>query len=206
MIDRMAKIGFTFFLLALTALLFYLTLDLGRIARLVPLWVVIPTLGLLLQQVERHEEAAERADDDRLAVADAARESRRQFTRDVEAMQRRVVEVWQQADRDLAEAARRVAELEENYRQTLRELNALRARLEASKQPGRLIPHGTVRWVNYRLRAAWIDLGSADALARHTEFDVYPAELIRPASAGAARERAFVVCLLGISQRLRCHR
>jgi hypothetical protein len=51
MIDRMARIGFTLFLLAVTALLCYLTLDLGRIARLVPLWVVVPTLGLLLLQL-----------------------------------------------------------------------------------------------------------------------------------------------------------
>ena len=51
MIDRMARMGFTLFLLAVTALLLLLTLDLGRIARLVPLWVVIPTLGLLLLQL-----------------------------------------------------------------------------------------------------------------------------------------------------------
>lgn len=51
MIDRMVRMGFTLFLLAVTALLFLLTLDLGRIARLVPLWVVIPTLGLLLLQL-----------------------------------------------------------------------------------------------------------------------------------------------------------
>ena len=51
MIDRMARIGFTLFLLAVAALLFCLTLDLGRIARLVPLWVVIPTMGLLLLQL-----------------------------------------------------------------------------------------------------------------------------------------------------------
>ena len=51
MFDRRAKIGFTLFLLAVTALQFYLTLGLGRIARLVPLWVVVPTLGLLLLQL-----------------------------------------------------------------------------------------------------------------------------------------------------------
>jgi hypothetical protein len=51
MFDRRARIGFTLFLLAVTALILYLTLGLGRIARLVPLWVVVPTLGLLLLQL-----------------------------------------------------------------------------------------------------------------------------------------------------------
>jgi len=51
MIKFSEKARFTLFLSAFIALLLYLTLELGRVARLVPLSVVIPTLGLLLLQL-----------------------------------------------------------------------------------------------------------------------------------------------------------
>jgi hypothetical protein len=45
------KALFTLVLLAFVALIFFLTLDLSRVARLVPLRVAIPVLGLLILQV-----------------------------------------------------------------------------------------------------------------------------------------------------------
>lgn len=50
MINLNEKSLFTFLLLAFVAVVFFLTLGLGRIARLVPLVVAVPTLGLLAIQ------------------------------------------------------------------------------------------------------------------------------------------------------------
>lgn len=51
MIKFSEKAGFTLLLFAFVALLLYLTLELGRVARFVPLNVVILTMGLLLLQL-----------------------------------------------------------------------------------------------------------------------------------------------------------
>ena len=48
--SSLVKTGFTFFLLLFVTALFILTIDLGRVAALVPIKVVIPTLGLLIFQ------------------------------------------------------------------------------------------------------------------------------------------------------------
>ena len=45
------KTGFSFFLLLFATILFFLTIELGRIAALVPIKVVIPTLVLLVFQL-----------------------------------------------------------------------------------------------------------------------------------------------------------
>jgi hypothetical protein len=49
--DQLANLSFTLCLLVCVSVLLVLTLDLGRIAALVPHWVAIFTLGLLLVQV-----------------------------------------------------------------------------------------------------------------------------------------------------------
>lgn len=51
MINSRVKTGFTLLLLAFVTTLFVLTLDLGRVAHLVPLKVVIPTLVFLVVQL-----------------------------------------------------------------------------------------------------------------------------------------------------------
>jgi hypothetical protein len=48
--NAMAKTGFTFFLLLFVTGLLFLTIDMGRVAALVPIRVVIPTFILLLIQ------------------------------------------------------------------------------------------------------------------------------------------------------------
>ena len=48
--NSLAKTGFTFFLLSFVTVLFFLTLQLGHVASLVPIKVVIPTLALLIFQ------------------------------------------------------------------------------------------------------------------------------------------------------------
>jgi len=49
--NSLAKTGFTLSLLLFVTALFFLTIDLGRVAALVPIKVVIPTLALLLFQL-----------------------------------------------------------------------------------------------------------------------------------------------------------
>ena len=51
MIKLNGKALFTLMMLAFAGLIFYLTLDLSRVARLVPLAVVIPTLVVLILQL-----------------------------------------------------------------------------------------------------------------------------------------------------------
>jgi hypothetical protein len=140
-----------------------------------------------IAQVDRHREAAVQAGERLLAVQSAASQEQGRINGQKDQMHQVVLQARRDAQRAQTEADQRFRTLQKQHRQTVRDLEVARRKLDAFSCRDSLRPDGTIRGVNYRLRRAWVDLGWADALPRLLRFDVYPADadrLARPAQKG----------------------
>jgi len=96
-------------------------------------------------QVTRHRAATEETEKDLADVLATSREHRKEMTDDNAAMQRALVEIRLEADRNKAEAAKQLEDLREQYRRVVKELETLRVRHRTTMRDDSIVPIGTGR-------------------------------------------------------------
>jgi len=131
------------------------------------------------RQVQRYAATALQAWEDLHNVEQAAREARDEMAKASGELIEQVRAIQSEADAADVDAQTRYQELQSEYEETVRRLEALEEELAVIRRVDFTVPDGRICLVNYHLRTAWIDLGRADSLERHVNFNVYPAEALR---------------------------
>jgi hypothetical protein len=114
-------------------------------------------------------------------AAEALARTKEQF----QALEKRLDQTRQEARVAAAAAQKDLQELQKAYKDLLAENERLRKERDEAMRDDfqQAAAHGQIRHVSAKLRKAWIDLGSADAVKPQLPFNVYPADVGRLARA-----------------------
>jgi hypothetical protein len=136
------------------------------------------------QQVRLFCEAAAKAVASLAEAQKLSGEERQRMLHNAEDVLQTLLRTQKEVDLAKAQGERKFEDLQKAYKRLEAELAKYKAWWDDAHRPNPSpMPDGEIRRVNYRLKTAWINLGSADAVRQPLSFDVYPSGAVRIAAA-----------------------
>jgi hypothetical protein len=140
-------------------------------------------------QIRQYREAAAKAAESLAEAYKLSGEERQRMLRDAEDALQTLIRTQKNGDLAKTQADRKFEDLQDAHKRLKAELAKYKRLLDeyqsAAVSP---VPDGEIRRVNYRLKTAWINLGSADGVRQPHSFDVYPPDATRMAPAAKKGE------------------